>query len=175
MLIGEKRKHCHCCVACGIFATLLIKLVPFKHTQKCKSRWDASRHSPSNDAVLLIRPLTEHQSSSPFVFFCLSFTSAWSELGMHIHLLTALFDSLLDCSVARITWGNKSASRGSAFSQQENNFEKDNLDLNGYSRPKAGSSFDFALVVLVLLLLFCFNEQLSLKGRQMKHPEMLRK
>lgn len=62
------------------------------------------------------------------------------------HLLTALLNSLPDCSVASksnfITLGNKSANRGSALSHQENCFKYDKLGLNGYNT--AAVSLDFA-------------------------------
>lgn len=65
---------------------------------------------------------------------------------MCIHLLTALLNSLPDCSVAcksnLITLGNKSADRGSALSHQENDFEYDKLGLNGYNT--AAVSLDYA-------------------------------
>lgn len=90
---------------CNLFVFLKLKLLSVRHayasvqlTQGC-----LPDTALANDAVVVIKPLTAHQSSSPFVFLCVSpspFWSAGSELWMHIHLLTALLNSLPDCFVA---------------------------------------------------------------------------
>ncbi len=73
---------------------------------------------------------------------------------MCIHLLTALLNSLPDCSVASksnfITLSNKSANRDSALSRQENCFEYDKLGLNGYNTEAI--SLDFAHKFFFILL-----------------------
>lgn len=85
---------------------------------------------------------------------------------MCIHLLTALLNSLPDCSVAcksnLITLGNKSADRGSALSHQENDFEYDKLGLNGYNT--AAVSLDYAHNSFFFFT-FCLNKQLYKNNR----------